>query len=367
MIGSSGRKVGKTTLASRVVAHFSKSKPIWAVKATAIDKTDGQCPRGGEGCGVCSSLQEPYLVTEEMDNALDKDTSRLLQAGAQRVFWLRCMRQHLEQGTQALLRHVGSDVPVVFESNSFREVIQPGVFLQLGGPEFEKWKKSAVRYRPQADRIVYSDGQGFDFDLDEICLGPHGWSMPIRAGAIVLSGGQSSRMGRDKSLLQIDGQPMIAFIASRLSGLFERLLISVDRLDRYPFLPADSLVADRNSDQGPAMGIASALEASDCELNFVVACDIPTIDLALVRRLLDQAKDVDVVMPTDEYNRPEPLFAIYKKSVKDVLFQALQTGKRSIIEAVQGLRIRTVPLSASDRLVNLNTPDEYRFYTEANR
>ncbi len=104
MIGSAGANVGKTELACAILRKFSRAgEEIVGIKVTTIDEKDGQCPRGGEGCGVCSSLEGVYLITQESDPASGKDTARLLAAGANRVYWLRVLRAHIEQGLTALL------------------------------------------------------------------------------------------------------------------------------------------------------------------------------------------------------------------------------------------------------------------------
>lgn len=72
-------------------------RPVIGIKVTTIKAKDGQCPRGSQGCGVCSSLEGDFCITEEIDSDCDKDTARLLAAGANRVFWLRAMKaQHSE-------------------------------------------------------------------------------------------------------------------------------------------------------------------------------------------------------------------------------------------------------------------------------
>ena len=89
MIGSAESNVGKTELACALLRKFSKSCNITGIKVTTIKDEDGRCPRGGEGCGVCSSLEGVYHITEELNRNSGKDTARLLAAGASRVFWLR--------------------------------------------------------------------------------------------------------------------------------------------------------------------------------------------------------------------------------------------------------------------------------------
>ena len=98
LIGAAGRNTGKTEFACTLLRRFSTLQSITAIKITVIrsDESRGSCPRGGSGCGVCSSLEGEYDITEETDRDGSKDTSRLLRAGANHVFWLRVLDTHPE-------------------------------------------------------------------------------------------------------------------------------------------------------------------------------------------------------------------------------------------------------------------------------
>lgn len=173
MIGSAGANVGKTELACEFIKRFGRDRYLIGIKVTTIKAKDGRCPRGVEGCGVCSSLDGDFYITEEADSISGKDTSRLLAAGAKRVFWLRVMRTHLEEGLVALLDVIGRDVVSICESNSLRNVVEPGLFLMVKSPPLgvlrsgsRVWKKSAQEVKKYADKIVASDSGGFDIELD---------------------------------------------------------------------------------------------------------------------------------------------------------------------------------------------------------
>src|SRR5690554_3529769 len=139
LIGSSGSNVGKTELACRVIGTLAPRLPVVGIKITAVSERNGKCPRGGEGCGVCSSLEGPWCITrEEADPRAGsrKDTVRLLAAGARRVYWLRVLRECLREGLEELFERidgesVGGTVPLVAESNSARTVLVPGLFLMI--------------------------------------------------------------------------------------------------------------------------------------------------------------------------------------------------------------------------------------------
>ncbi|MDY0004971.1 MAG: hypothetical protein RBU30_26970, partial [Polyangia bacterium] len=129
LIGAAGRNVGKTELACEVIRRHAPARQVVGVKVTVIRERGGVCPRGGEGCGVCTSLEEPFSITRESSIDGVKDTSRMLRAGAREVLWLRVRHEHLGEGMRALIERIPAGALVVCESNSAREAIAPGLFL----------------------------------------------------------------------------------------------------------------------------------------------------------------------------------------------------------------------------------------------
>ena len=362
LIGSAGRNVGKTELACVLIRKFSKSSPIVGIKVTTIRAKDGKCPRGGRGCGVCSSLDGDFCITEEVDKNSNKDTVRLLKAGAGRVFWLRVMKTHLKEGLTALLDVVGPDAVFVCESNSLRQVVEPAVFLMVTARDSGAWKSTARDVREHVGKILTWDGSGFDFDIDRIKLVDGKWRLMEEATAIIIAGGESCRMGTDKSMLSIRGRPLIETIAEQLRGSFSQILISANEVEKLAFLDLP-IIRDRVSGQGPLMGIASALEASANELNFVVACDIPCIDLCYIRRMLMEANGVDAVIPTAGDEKYEPLFAVYRKSALGAINEVLSSGGRKISDVFSRCSVKFIKLEAR-RFINLNTMAEYKEFAE---
>ena len=184
MIGSAGANVGKTELACAVLRRFGlPGREIVGIKVTTINERDGQCPRGGEGCGVCSALEGVYLLTRETDVASGKDTARLLAAGASRVYWLRVLRTHLKEGLAALLDTVTPEETSICESNSMRTVVEPGVFLIAERKGAKVWKPSALEVKEYADRIVVSDGSSFDLDIGQLRIEDGRWLLNLKTAA----------------------------------------------------------------------------------------------------------------------------------------------------------------------------------------
>ncbi|MBM4321778.1 MAG: molybdenum cofactor guanylyltransferase, partial [Deltaproteobacteria bacterium] len=334
------------------------------VKVTTIGQRGEHCPRGGEGCGVCASLEGSYCLTEETGGPPEKDTVRLLAAGARRVLWLRTLAACLPEAAAALGAALHPGELVVGESNSLRRVVEPGVFLLVKQAGSDRFKTSAQAVHWLADRLVLSDGARFDLDLGDLAVVEGRWVLQqsrLDATVIILAGGKSRRMGRDKSLLPVGGQPLIARLIRQLRPRFRQLLVSAGEPEKYAFL-GEQVVADDQADQGPLMGIACALRHSRSELSFVVACDVPDVDIAFVEQLLGAADGFDVVLASKGPGRDEPLCAVYRKSAQAAAEATLTAGRRRISDMFDQLRVRRVPLGSASWMRNLNTEAEYEEY-----
>ncbi len=154
IIGAAGRNVGKTEFACELIANYAEQENVIGVKVTTIKEKDGQCPRGGEGCGVCSSLKGNYSITEEFTGSEEKDTVRMLNAGATKVYWLRVLKDHLLEGITELLTKLPNTACVICESNSSRLVLESGVFIVIKEKKVDTIKQSCKNVIQYADKII---------------------------------------------------------------------------------------------------------------------------------------------------------------------------------------------------------------------
>lgn len=143
----------------------------------------------------------------------------------------------------------------------------------------------------------------------------------VRA-ALILAGGQSSRMGEEKALLNWGGETLLerAVRFWRTSGLVQRVWVAVGRKDHFSRLPEGALaVPDLQLGQGPMAGIAAGFHASCADVLYVSAVDMPNLSL-------------EAVLPVPEHDaavyrhngRREPLFAVYRRSVLPTIEQLLK-------------------------------------------
>jgi molybdenum cofactor guanylyltransferase len=134
---------------------------------------------------------------------------------------------------------------------------------------------------------------------------------------IILAGGKSSRLGRDKGLLELGRKKLIEIAIENLSSVCNRILISSNS-DGYAKFGME-VVPDRIPNIGPMGGIYSSLSLSFTEINLVLAVDLPFINEGLLRYLLDQSRGVQVAVPWSGEERYEPLCACYNRSVLPIM------------------------------------------------
>ena len=152
----------------------------------------------------------------------------------------------------------------------------------------------------------------------------------MKAGAIILAGGKSSRMKTNKALLKFDEKTNIERIKDELKQVFDDIILVTNNPEIYQFLNIKT-VSDQFPGSGPLAGIHAGLEASDYEENIVVACDMPFLNPALIRNMLGRCKGFDVVVP-DLKGELQPLHAIYSRRCIGHIQERIAEGEFRIFD-----------------------------------
>lgn len=182
--------------------------------------------------------------------------------------------------------------------------------------------------------------------------------------AIILAGGKSSRMKRDKAFLRLGVKTIIEELTSRIKSRFSNLLIIANDSEKY--LPLGiKVVADIIPHQGPLGGIYTGLIESKTFHNFVFACDAPFVNLEVVDFMITKINDSDVIVPQWR-SRLEPLHAIYSKNCIAAMEAQLEKGDRKIINFLSHATTCIVEQKAIEKFningelfSNINTPEDY--------
>lgn len=172
---------------------------------------------------------------------------------------------------------------------------------------------------------------------------------------VILTGGQSRRMGRDKALLDFKGLPMNLALARKYESLGP-VAFSVDREGRFPKGEYQELV-DIFPGQGPLNGLISAFAKSEEDIVLLTATDMPGGTVEAAQKLLAALGEHDACI-----YQGEPLFGIYRRSCLPAALRCLEEGKRSFRDLFAQIDVLRLERPGEELFQNLNTPEEYEAY-----
>jgi molybdopterin-guanine dinucleotide biosynthesis protein A len=173
---------------------------------------------------------------------------------------------------------------------------------------------------------------------------------------ILMCGGKSSRMGKDKYALLYNDLPLYKPALDTLQLFCNKIIISSNVA--FPEFENFTLVEDDKKEIGPMGGIYSCLKRSTTKYNMVLACDMPLVSGGLMTRMLNIENDYDAIVPLVD-GRPEPLYAIYNSSIIPAIAAFIRTERYSLKQMLAGLEVCYVPVDTNvEELKNVNTPTE---------
>jgi molybdopterin-guanine dinucleotide biosynthesis protein A len=177
---------------------------------------------------------------------------------------------------------------------------------------------------------------------------------------LVLAGGASRRMGRDKAALALHGQPQLHWARELLLRHCPQVFVSV-RADQQddPVRRGLPTIVDVHEGAGPIAGIAAAQAARpDCAW-LVLACDLPFVDDAVISHLVSCRDGRPVVAYASSHDGlPEPLCAIYEPASRAGVLAAIESGRNCPRKFILGTGVALLQQANPAALDNVNTPDE---------
>ena len=180
----------------------------------------------------------------------------------------------------------------------------------------------------------------------------------------ILAGGESTRMGRNKALLEFGGQPLILRIAALLSSVVAQPTV-IAPLEKFRGFGLP-MIADDYPGFGPLGGIATALRATNKDWNLIVGCDLPFLTREWLAYLIQRASlsRADVVLPHSE-GGAEPLCAAYRNRCLPSITAALQRGTKKVTDGLADLYVENIafeeakPFDSKGLLFkNMNSPSD---------
>lgn len=190
---------------------------------------------------------------------------------------------------------------------------------------------------------------------------------------LVLAGGRSKRMGTDKSnIVHPDGRTLAKRAVDLLRENCGHVVVSLRREQEVPLgiLDRDGVSIQRDPEgltDGPALGIIAAMRAFPAVDFLVLACDLPRLDAATLRHLVDSRKDGEAFLAyRSEFDgEPEPLCAIYPAEALALFENYPAEGIYSPRRVLLSQNCRLIDPKIHRALENVNTPEDWKIATES--
>lgn len=161
---------------------------------------------------------------------------------------------------------------------------------------------------------------------------------------IVLTGGKSIRLGRDKALEAFGNGNLLEKVLSRLRLLKADVIMVANRNQDFGMLSGDpglKLVTDIFPEKGPLGGIYTGLSLSVTQSNLVVACDMPFLNIDLIRYMVEISNSYDLVVPR-KGKYYEPLHAVYSRTCLPVIEDMLRQDELQVYQILSMVKARYV-------------------------
>lgn len=195
--------------------------------------------------------------------------------------------------------------------------------------------------------------------------------MSVIVDGLILAGGRSSRMGRDKALIQWGGEPLLHRVGRVASQCCRQISILSPWPDRYRGLVESSwqLGVEEHPDQGPLVGLNQGLQhlgavADPPEWVLLLACDLPYLQVSILKGWMQQLEEIGadgLALVPYRQDRWEPLCGWYRLSCAASLARGIQAGHRSFQTWLNQIPVQPIPITPEMTLEarmmwNCNTP-----------
>lgn len=191
----------------------------------------------------------------------------------------------------------------------------------------------------------------------------------LRLTAIILAGGKSTRMGRDKALIPIEDIPMLQRICQIAETCAEQVYVVTPWTERYQHLlppksqfiqelPLPDETGNESKTHGPLVGFAQGLTQVTTDWVLLLACDLPKLQVEVLQgwiSRLQQVPEEAIAALVYRNNRWEPLCGFYRRRCLPELNKYIEQGGRSFQEWLKQYPVQVLPLVDQQMLFNFNS------------
>jgi molybdopterin-guanine dinucleotide biosynthesis protein A len=176
---------------------------------------------------------------------------------------------------------------------------------------------------------------------------------------LVLIGGFSKRMGKDKALLSFHDKPQFAYLFDLLQPFCEKVFLSCRKDQSAQFGDTYPLIFDLHDGIGPMNGLLSFFEKHPTKACLLVACDMPFIDKKAIQFLIkNRQSEIIATAFKSKKGLPEPLLTIWEPNAYSILNESFQNGNYSLRDILQQSDCQVLQTIDDQTLLNINKPEE---------
>jgi molybdopterin-guanine dinucleotide biosynthesis protein A len=186
----------------------------------------------------------------------------------------------------------------------------------------------------------------------------------LAVSSIILAGGKNSRFGQEKAFLRIGKTTIIEEQIHALSKIFDEIIIVTNKRFRYKNLDV-KVVTDIIPDSGPLGGLYSGLAVSSNIHCFLIGCDMPFVNLKLIKHMIDRIGEKDIIIPESTGGK-EALYAIYSINCLETIKHQVENGHLRLVDILKFHKVEYISNEDIKRLdpeedsfYNVNSPSDY--------
>ncbi len=187
--------------------------------------------------------------------------------------------------------------------------------------------------------------------------------------SIVLAGGRSTRLGQDKVSLVIGVEGLLQRTINHLKQLNQEIILVLAQGQSLPEIDNSTdvrITMDMELGKGPLVGVYSGMKVSNDDDNVVVACDMPFLNVELLRYMIGLIPGFDMVIPRIG-DKVEPLHAVYSRSCLDIIERMMSEGNLKVSNLLELVNVRYVEVDELDKFdpdhqswFNINMPADLK-------